>query len=200
MAAPRACDWEALKRFGRYVKDNMRVVCGFDYQLLCEHVNVWTDSDHAGCPETRKSTSGGVAMLGEHCIKSWSVTQPVIALSSGEAEYYSLVKGASVALGIVGMLGDFGCKVNIVMHTDSSAAKGIGSRRGLGKVRHIELSQLWLQEKVVTGAVSIQKISGSNNISDSLTKNSNIERIKQTLKGVNQDVVRGRHPIMPHVA
>ena len=139
-------------------------------------------------------------LLGEHCIKAWSITQPVIALSSGEAEYYSLVKGASVALGIVGMLRDFGCEVNIVMHTDSSAAKGIGSRRGLGKVRHIELSQLWLQEKVVAGAVLIRKISGNDNNSDSLTKHSGIDRIKQTLRGVNQDVVRGRHPIMPRMA
>ena len=94
--------------------------------------------------------------MGEHCIKAWSVTQPVIALSSGEAEYYSMVKGASVALGVVGMLKDFGCKVGIVLHTDSAAAKGIGSRRGLGKVRHIELNQLWLQEKVASGVVQIK--------------------------------------------
>ena len=58
-----------------------------------------------------------------------------------------MVKGASVALGIVGMLADFGCSVGVVLHTDSAAAKGIGSRRGLSKVRHIELNQLWLQER-----------------------------------------------------
>ena len=52
----------------------------------------------------------------------------------------------------------------------------------------------------MAGAVSIRKISGNDNISDSLTKHSNIDRIKQTLKGVNQDVVHGRHPIMPHMA
>ena len=132
-------------------------MCRFEYQSIAEHVNVWTDSDHAGCLETRKSTSGGVAMIGEHCIKSWSVTQSVIAPSSGEAEYYSLVKGASVALGIVGMLCDFGCNLSVVLHTDSIAAKGIGSRRGLGKVRHIELSPLWLQDKLLLESCSFVK-------------------------------------------
>ena len=139
-------------------------------------------------------------MLGEHCIKSWSITQTVIALSSGEAEYYSMVKGASVALGLIGMLSDFGCDMNVVLRTDSSAAKGIGSRRGLGKVRHIELSQLWLQEKVTTGTVQIMKIAGVDNLSDSLTKHSTADRIGQTLRGVNQDIVFGRHRLMPQVA
>ena len=78
-------------------KNNMRVVCRFEYQSLVNHVDVWNDSDHAGCLETRKSTSGGIVMMGEQCIKAWSVTQSVISLSSGEAEYYSMVKGASVA-------------------------------------------------------------------------------------------------------
>ena len=98
------------------------------------------------------------------------------------------------------MLHDFGCEVNVVMHTDSSAAKGIGSRRGLGKVRHIELSQLWLQEKVIAGIVILCKITGTDNISGSLTKHSSVDRIKQTLRAANQDVVPGRHPIMPHTA
>ena len=59
---------------------------------------MWTDTDYAGCAKTRKSTSGGVIMIGGHMIKSWSSTQNVIALSSGEAEYYGLVKGAAQGL------------------------------------------------------------------------------------------------------
>lgn len=55
-----------------------------------------------------------------------------------------MVKGASVALGIRSMLMDLGVTLGIRLHTDASAAKGIASRRGLGKVRHIDVSQLWL--------------------------------------------------------
>ena len=139
-------------------------------------------------------------MMGSHCIKTWSSSQQVIALSSGEAEYYGLVKGATIAIGMKGMLKDFGIDVSIVMCTDASAAKGIASRRGLGKVRHIELCQLWLQDQVANDTIRIVKIAGVDNFSDSLTKPSSAERINQTLYHTNQVCADGRHPIMPMVA
>ena len=69
---------------------------------------MWTDTDFAGCKRTRRSTSGGVVMIGDHCVKTYSSTQDIIALSSGEAEYYGVVKGGSVGIGLRSMLGDFG--------------------------------------------------------------------------------------------
>ena len=45
-------------------------------------------------------------MLGKHLIKSWAITQTVIALSSGEAEYYGIAKGACEGLGLVGLIED----------------------------------------------------------------------------------------------
>ena len=60
----------------------------------------WTDSDFAACIKSRKSTSGCVVMYGGHLVKLWSTNQTAIALSSGEAGYYSLAKGASMPLGI----------------------------------------------------------------------------------------------------
>ena len=139
-------------------------------------------------------------MLGSHCVKSWSINQHVIALSSGEAEYYGLVKGASVGLGLLGMLADVGVNRSLVIHTDASAAKGIASRRGLGKVRHIELSELWVQDQVARGRLKIVKVNGAENFSDSLTKHSSPDRIEQTLSCSGQFRAAGRHPIMPKVA
>ena len=198
MSKPSIADWESLKRLGRYLVDKTRAVIGFPYQEQPETIEVYVDTDHAGCLETRKSTSGGIAMHGSHN-KAWSSTQQVIALSSGEAEYYGMVKGAGSALGISGVFQDMGIKYDVVVYTDSSAAKGISSRRGLGKVRHIELNQLWLQDQVARGKVAVRKIKGEDNISDSLTKHSGPERIKQTMSGTMQKTVQGRHAIMPNV-
>ena len=75
-------------------------------------------------------------------IKTWSVTQGIIALSSGESEYYGMVKGASLGLGMKAFLGDLVIDHRIRIRTDASAAKGIATRKGLGKVRHIEVNQL----------------------------------------------------------
>ena len=86
-------------------------------------------------------------MLGEHMIRGWSTTQAAIALSSGEAKFYGLVKASSAALGMQAMYHDFGETMGIRVYTDASAAKAIASRRGLGKLRHLAVHLLWLQEK-----------------------------------------------------
>ena len=71
-------------------------------------------------------------MLGKHLIKHWSTTQAVVALSSGEAEFYAIVKGSSQGIGMRSLLEDMNVQVKICVNTDASAAKGIASRRGLG--------------------------------------------------------------------
>ena len=208
MSKPRVCDWEALKRLGRYLLGVPRMVVKFDYQERPSCLQVWTDTDHAGCLATRKSTSGGVAMWGAHCIKTWSVNQGYIALSSGEAEYYGAVRGASQALGLTAMLGDLGVeaavdiavKPGIELCVDASAAVGIASRRGLGKQRHIELNELWLQDQIARGRIAIRKVDGRVNFSDSLTKFCAADRIIQTIHCTGHYAAIGRHPLMPKLS
>ena len=115
MAEPNQGNWLALKRLGRYLIGRARVIVEFKYQSELRILTIWTDTDLAGCRRTRKSTSGGMAMLGGHLVKSWCSTQSVVSLSSGEAEYYVIVKGSSTGLGIRSMLQDFGVNVNLVV-------------------------------------------------------------------------------------
>jgi len=142
MSCPTRGSWRALVKLGKYLKTHTRCSYLYKYQDLPKELTIWTDTDYAGCKRTRKSTSGGVVMWGDHIIKSWSKTQSVIALSSGEAEYYGMVKGASEGLGIQSVLRDFEINVMLTLKSDASAAIAIASRRGLGKVRHIEVCQL----------------------------------------------------------
>eukprot|EP00974_Lingulodinium_polyedra_P056564 5439607-Lingulodinium_polyedra.AAC.1 len=67
-----------------------------------------TDSDWAGCPRTRKSTTGGIIARGWRVLKQWSTTQATVALSSGEAELVSVVKGACEGIGVKNLLNDLG--------------------------------------------------------------------------------------------
>ena len=141
-------------------------------------------------------------MIASHLIKSWSTTQTVIALSSGEAEYYGLVKAAAQGMGAKAMLMDFGVDIKepIDVMSDASAAIGIAQRRGMGKVRHIETNQLWLQERVITGSINIIKISTHDNLADQLTKPVSEDKMKNHLDGTHQKITQGRHPLMPKVA
>ena len=71
-------------------------------------------------------------MFGKHAVKHWSSTQSSITLSSGEAEFHGVVKGAGVALGFQALLRDFALDVPVRLWTDSSAAIGICWRSGIG--------------------------------------------------------------------
>ena len=95
------------------------------------------------------------------------------------------------------MLADWGVNVGTRSYTDSSAAKGIASREGLGKVRHVEVARLWVQEKVRHGDVRLYKVKGPENLSDCLTKYVNGEEIKWQLEETGQEVTKGRHDLAP---
>ena len=109
-------------------------------------------------------------MLGSHCVKNWSSTQAIIALSSGEAEFYGVVKASSVGLGCQAMLRDMSHQTELHVHTDAVAAQGIASRTGLGSTRHIAVHYLWVQERVRNGDLKIHKVAGSVNPADLMTK------------------------------
>ena len=109
-------------------------------------------------------------MIGSHCLRTYSSTQSTVSLSSGEAEYYGLVKGAAAGLGHQAIMSDYGVDMPVRLWTDSSAAIGISKRSGLGKIRHLATHTLWLQEKVRTKAVEVRKIKGDENPADLFTK------------------------------
>ena len=140
-------------------------------------------------------------MHGRHMIKSWSTNQSVVALSSGEAEYYGLVKAASIALGVTAIGRDMGMNFTgkIMLNADASAAIGIANRVGIGKVRHIEVNQLWLQDKVYSGEIGILKVKSEENMADALTKALACKGIEEHIVGVSAEIRMGRHPLAPKV-
>ena len=66
-----------------------------------EQLDVYTDTDWAGCPTARKSTSDGVVMLATLTIELWSSTQASVTLSSEEAEFHGVVKGCGMSARIL---------------------------------------------------------------------------------------------------
>ena len=104
---------------------------------------------------------------GGRCIKSWSSIQAFMSLSSGESEYYGVVKGASVGLGIKSLLAYMGVSVSVDIHTDATAAKGIASRKGLSsRTRHVSVHYLWVQDRVISGDIRVHKVKGDINPAD----------------------------------
>ena len=158
-----------MKRVGRFIEGHRRVIFKYPFQEA-EKIDTYSDTDWAGCLRTRKSTSGGLLMLGRHLIKSWSSTQGPVSLSSGEAEFYGVVKAAGVTLGYQALLEDLGVKLPVRLWTDSTATIGICGRQGLGKLRHVDTRSLWIQQRVRDGSVELRKVRGEANPADLFTK------------------------------
>ena len=197
MAKPTTADLLRLKRLARYLIKYPRAVFHYPHREPPKKIQVYSDTDWAGCIRTRKSTQGGVVLLGGCCIKSWASTQALISLSSAEAEYYGIVKASSVGLGIQAMLRDMGLDLPIEIFTDASAAKGIASRRGLGKTRHIDVHFLWVQERVARGDIKLTKVWGGENPADLLTKYLNRDKIQKYMQLFNLRYLEGRADSAP---
>ena len=197
MSAPDETAWGQLKRLARYLAGESRVVYEYHRQQIPTEVVVWSDTDFAGCRETRKSTSGGAIMLGGHCVKTWSSTQAKIALSSGEAEYGGIVKAISEGMGVQSMLKDLGYDFKLTLNTDSTAAIGVSTRYGLGKMRHLDIRELWVQEKVMDGDVKVNKVPGKDNQADLLTKHLDRGKVDEYLEKLSIKRRKGRHALAP---
>ena len=181
MSKPTTGAWTRLKRAVRYLAGRRRRGTHYPWQETPTRMDVYVDTDFAGCKTSRRSTSGGTAMWGRHCIKSWSATQTTIALSSAEAELGGLVKGACTSLGLQSVANDLSIPKEIVLHGDSAAAIGICRRKGIGKIRHLAVQDLWVQDQVRQGRFQIVKVQGRHNQADMTTKNLSREDLDRHL-------------------
>ena len=110
-------------------------------------------------------------MYGQHLLRSKSKTQATIALSLGESETLAAIKAGTESLGMMSLMDDFGVKVTSTLRLDASAALGILQRKGVGKIRHLDVGCLWLQEKEAREQIRLAKEPGETNPADLGTKN-----------------------------
>ena len=97
MTQPTVGSWLQLKRVARYLQKYPVLLYEFWHDGEDLELKVFSDSDWAGDRDTRRSRSGGVALLAGCTVKSWSNRQATPAMSSAEAEYYSMVKASAAS-------------------------------------------------------------------------------------------------------
>ena len=109
-------------------------------------------------------------MRGGHLLKHWSSTHQTVALSSGEAELKGIVKGAAEGIGMQNIAKYLSIYYDFHLYTDSCAAMGMVARKGMGKVRHVEVIELWIQDAVRNKVLTVNKVKEDDNPADILTK------------------------------
>ena len=131
-------------------------------------------------------------LRGRHFLKSWSSTQKSISLSSAEAELIAAVKMSTELIGITQMAADWGEVQRGRLFVDSSAAIGIMSRQGNGKMRHVKVGSLWIQAAIEDGEIDLHKVKGEDNPADLLTKNVGQAKKDTFLELCGQQARRGK--------
>lgn len=164
MQKPRRVDMELLKSVGRYLAGRRRVGTIVGAVQRSGSLEVFTDSDWQGCPDTRKSTPGWSLTWNGQVLATGSPTQEgVPALSSAEAELGVAIAGEiemSYAAHSLKQLGE--TVKEDILWTDSSVCKYILTRLGLGRSMHLEAPpQLYLQEKTRSAEVRLKMILGT---------------------------------------
>ena len=84
-------------------------------------------------------------------------------------------------MGVLSFLKDFGLESSVTLRSDASAAIGITQRLGLGRVRHLAVGDLWIQQRVRRGDIDVEKVPGEKQPSDLMTKPLDGERIRRLL-------------------
>ena len=131
-------------------------------------------------------------MLGRHLIKRWAKSQAVIALSSGEAELYAAVKASCESIGLQSNLNDFDIFTKIEAAIDATAALGVIKRIGLGKMRHIQVQQLWVQQVSRKKVIKYVKVPGTSNPANTMTKHVKASEIEESVDIMNGEFTQGQ--------
>ena len=95
---------------------------------------------------------------------------------------------------------DLGMPFEIKLLTDVAAALGMSRRLGVGKVRHLDTSLLWIQSKVREGEIVVGKVLGTDNPADALTKHIDAASMKKHVSAMGLDYEGGRAESAPELA
>jgi hypothetical protein len=115
MERPTEEHMKAVKRVLRYINGTLDYGLCYEKSTETTRLAGYSDSDHAGDIDNRKSTSGNLFYLGK-CSMSWqSLKQHVVALSSCETEYVAATAAATQVVWLARLLGELmGKKVECV--------------------------------------------------------------------------------------
>ncbi|GJR90533.1 retrovirus-related pol polyprotein from transposon TNT 1-94 [Tanacetum coccineum] len=135
-------------------------------------LTAFSDADHAGCIDTRKSTSGGIQFLGDKLVSWMSKKQDCTAMSSAEAEYVELSASYAQVMWMRTQLKDYGFNYNkIPLYCDSQSAIAISCNPVQhSRTKHIHTRYHFIKEQVKNGIIELYFIRTEYQLADMFTK------------------------------
>ena len=173
-SCPGMAHWKAVKHVFRYLSGTI------DYELeygpdpsANDLITVMSDSDLGGNKDNGKSTTGYIIKVGSGVVSWCSKLQPVVTLSSTEAEFVAANATGKEVKAIRSLLHDLGytfATPTIIHVNNQSAIKVSKNPEHHGRMKHLDCSFYWLHDQVLHGVFEPQYLPTEDNAADMLTK------------------------------
>nr|GEZ07515.1 uncharacterized mitochondrial protein AtMg00810-like [Tanacetum cinerariifolium] len=169
----------AVKRIFRYLRGTINRGLWYlkDSSVA---LTAFADADHAGCQDTRWSTSGSVQFLGERLISWSSKRQKSAAISSTKAEYIALSSCCTQILWMRSQLSDYGLAFkNILMYCDNKSAVALCCNNiQHSRSKHIDIRYHFIKEQVENRVIELYFVNTQYQLADLFTKALGRDRIE----------------------
>ncbi|KAG6401917.1 hypothetical protein SASPL_138785 [Salvia splendens] len=191
MENPTTSHFKAAKRILRYLRGTI------DYGLVYSHTNDYklvgySNSDWAGDNDDRKSTSGYVFYMGDTAFTWMSKKQPIVTLSTCEAEYVAATFSVCHAVWLRSLLAKLGWSQNepTTICVDNKSAIALSKNVVFhNRSKHIDTRFHYIRECVANQEIQVEYVKSQDQIADIFTKPLKFEDfIKiRTLLGARND-------------
>ncbi|GJX48314.1 retrovirus-related pol polyprotein from transposon TNT 1-94 [Tanacetum coccineum] len=170
-AKPTEKHLHAVKRIFRSLKGTIDMGLWYSKDS-CITLTAYADADHAGCQDTRRSTSGSAQFLGDKLVSWSSKKQKSTAILSTKAEYIALSGCCAQILWMRSQLTDYGFKFNkIPLYCDNKSAISL-CRNNVqhSRAKHIDVRYHFIKEQVENGVVELYFVRTEYQLADLFTK------------------------------
>jgi hypothetical protein len=190
---PSRSHWGAAKRVLRYLHGTKHFVITYSGRNSTENnpelelgLQAFSDASFA-MVQSKHSQSGFVCFAAGGPIAWYSSKQPIITLSSTEAEYVGLVTAARSVLSISNLLLELGYHGNDripfrICGDNINALNAADNTGAIRSIKHLELRWRWLQQETAANRIKLEYVSGQEHPADGLTKSLTKPKHEQFVK------------------
>ena len=183
MSRPGLMHWDAVKWVLRYMKGTK------EHKLVFRKngnfkVEDFCDADFSADLDKRRSISGYVFSAGGNVIGWMSCLQPVVALSTTEAEYMALVEAIKEPIWLRGLSEEMGFeKDSVKIWCDSQSAMCLAKNNvHHERIKHVSRKLHFIRDIIEKGEVTVEKIHTSKNLADILTKGILVKKFEAAMR------------------
>ena len=190
-ANPGSAHWSAAKRILRYLKGTPKYALrlGLTTPQTTPQIGIkaYSDADWAGDRDTRKSTSAYAMFLGDGLVSWSSKRQPVVALSTTEAEYISAVHAGQEIIWLRNILGELGfpqVQSTPLFIDNQSAIATSKNPENHSRIKHMDIRLFWLRDQISKNVIEPSYKHTTEMVADILTKSLGSIAHNRCIKGL----------------